>query len=92
MMELKKIHLTNAVLAAGENKAKYFGVIILNETGEYPQREIIINTLENMQDGKYNYYINAYDDNLCLKTNRQIRIGGFTYGNDGNSILEDLNY
>lgn len=36
--------------------------------------EIIINT-ENI-DSKYNYYLDAYDDNMCLKNNKDVHIVG----------------
>ena len=36
--------------------------------------ELIINT-ENIQS-KYEYYLSAYDDNMCLKTNNEVKVVG----------------
>lgn len=36
--------------------------------------ELIINT-DNIES-KYDYYLNAYDDDMCLKTNKEVKVVG----------------
>lgn len=83
-------NLKNAVAGAIENGAEYFGVCVHN--GLNNQTEIIINTVHNMATGKLDYYLNAYNDKLELKTQPKIRITGITYGNSFEDIQKDLAY
>lgn len=89
-MELHLENLKNAVAGAIENGAEYLGVVVYN--GLNDQSEIIINTVHNMATGKLDYYLNAYNDNLELKTQPKIRITGFTYGDSFSDIQKDLGY
>lgn len=54
-----------------ENAAEYVYVVIKNESLE--GHELIINPKVNI-DSKLKYYINAYDENLCLNVNKDIQI------------------
>lgn len=82
-----KQKLTNCFNNAIARKAKYIGVAVVNEN--YPGVEVIINPNENFRD-KLEYYHNAYDDNLELKTYSAIKITAFTYGDDIEKIGTDL--
>lgn len=90
MEELTLKNVEIAVSRAVEVDSKYFGVIIKNEI--INQEELIINTVENMMDGKLDYYKNAYNNNLTLKSQPKIRIAGFTYGKTINEIGVLLSY
>lgn len=83
-------NLKRSVAGAIENGAQYFGVRVYN--GLNDQSEIIINTVHNMTTGKLDYYLNAYNNNLELKTQPKIRITGITYGNSFEDIQKDLGY
>lgn len=87
-LELKNLKIS--VEAAVEANAKYFGVIVVN--GFNNQEELIVNTLDNMQNGKLDYYMNAYNQDLTLKTQPKIRIAGFTYGKTVADVSEQLGY
>jgi hypothetical protein len=66
--------------------AKYIGVKIETEGSSEP--EIIINPQGNF-DAKFDYYMNAYDDELVLisaKGKKDIRITGAAHGN----LFEDI--
>lgn len=68
--------------------ARYIGVSIKTEGSSQP--EIIINPKENF-DTKFDYYMNAYDDDLILisaKGKKEIRITGIAQGN----TFEDIEY
>lgn len=68
--------------------ARYIGVSIKTEGSSQP--EIIINPKENF-DTKFDYYMNAYDDDLILisaKGKKKIRITGIAQGN----TFEDIEY
>ena len=59
-----------------EKKFKLFAVEVrLPNTST---NEIIINRLAGIRD-KLEYYKNAYDENLCLKTNSQVQIVGYDF-------------
>lgn len=66
---------------------KYVGVKIQMKGFEKP--EIIINENENF-DKKFEYYKNAYNKDLTLKTFNGIKIIGFTYGDTFKEIETDL--
>lgn len=73
--------------AAGE---KYIGVKIETEGSSEP--EIIINPQGNF-DAKFDYYMNAYDDELVLisaKGKKVIRITGAAHGNSFEDIQSQL--
>ena len=55
----------------------------------FPNPEVIINSKGNF-DKKLEYYQNAYNDDLTLKSFNGIKIIGFTYGDDFDSIEYDL--
>lgn len=54
-----------------DKKYKYIAVYVKIKQSFYP--EIIINYYDNFVD-KYNYYLNAYDDELKLKACNEISI------------------
>ncbi|HHX60341.1 MAG TPA: hypothetical protein GX707_06340 [Epulopiscium sp.] len=64
----------------GENKAKYM-IIYVSVEGNTP--EIIINTKENFK-AKLNYYTKAYNNDLTLKANSNIKIVKYDF-------VEELN-
>lgn len=86
-MELTKNNLVIAVDRAVEVNAKYFAVAV--DVG-LPTREVIVNSMENIMEGKLEYYTNAYNDNLELKVNPSIKITGFTFGDNFQDIQKDL--
>lgn len=90
MTPLELNNLQIAVDRAVEVDAKYFGVIVVN--GFNNQEELIVNTTENMMDGKLDYYMNAYNNDLTLKTQPKIRIAGFTFGRTVADIANQLDY
>lgn len=68
--------------------ARYIGVRIATEGSSEP--EIIINPEKNF-DSKFDYYMNAYDDDLILisaKGKKEIKITGIAQGN----TFEDIEY
>lgn len=70
--------------------AKYIGVKIETEGSSEP--EIIINPQGNF-DAKFDYYMNAYDDELVLisaKGKKDIRITGAAHGNSFEDIQSQL--
>lgn len=70
--------------------AKYIGVKIETEGSSEP--EIIINPQGNF-DAKFNYYMDAYDDELVLisaKGKKDIRITGAAHGNSFEDIQSQL--
>lgn len=70
--------------------AKYIGAKIETEGSSEP--EIIINPQGNF-DAKFNYYMNAYDDELVLisaKGKKEIRITGAAHGNSFEDIQSQL--
>lgn len=90
MESLKIDNLKLAVNGAVTNNAKYFGVRVYNEANG--QSEIIINTVNNMVNGKLDYYLGAYNEYLQLKHNNHIKIVGFTYANSFEDISKYLAY
>ena len=86
-MQLKISNLEECFKKAIENNSKYIAVKIKtrNSIGE----EIIINPKSNFET-KLDYYKNAYDENLVLKSFNGIQIVGFTYGNSLEDIEKDL--
>lgn len=90
MTNLKLNNLRLAVNGAVTNNASYFGVKVLNEANG--QTELIINTVDNMLNGKLDYYLSAYNENLELKNNNKIKIVSFTFSNLIEDIRKDLSY
>lgn len=90
MTNLKVDNLRLAVNGAVTNNASYFGVKVLNEANG--QTELIINTVDNMLNGKLDYYLSAYNENLELKNNNKIKIVSFTFSNLIEDIRKDLSY
>lgn len=84
-MKLK--NLQECFGAAAKQNKKYVGVKI--QMQGFPKPEIIINENENF-DSKFEYYKNAYNDDLTLKTFNGIKIIGFTYGDSFQEIEQDL--
>lgn len=80
-------NLKNCFQAAELENAKYIGVKI--EMIGFEKPEIIINENINFKK-KMEYYLNAYNTDLTLKTFNGIKIIGFTYGNKFNEIENDL--
>lgn len=86
-MKLKIHNLEECFNKAIENNYKYIAVKIKtrNSIGE----EIIINPKWNFE-AKLDYYKNAYDENLVLRSFDGIQIVGFTYSNSLKDIEKDL--
>lgn len=84
---LNKKMLKNCIVAAKHLNMKFIAVKISFDGCE--KSEIIINDYSNF-DYKLAYYESAYDDNLCLNHNNEIKITGFTYGNSFEEIQKDL--
>jgi hypothetical protein len=77
---MKKIDLQKVFITAKAEDARFIGVKIQTEGNSRP--EIIINPAENF-DAKYDYYMEAYDDDLILisaKGKKDIRITGAAHG------------
>ena len=73
--------------SAKEQGYSYVGVKIKMEGFE--ESEVIINPNANINK-KLEYYKNAYNDDLTLKSFNGIKIIGFTYGDSYDEIEEDL--
>lgn len=85
-MGLSLDNLRNCFVGAKNFKAKYIAVKV-SVNNATP--EIIINNYENF-DEKLAYYEKAYNHDLTLKNNTNIKIIGFTFGNTFSEIEEDL--
>lgn len=77
--------LLNASKTYHVQDAEYLVVII---EGNAPAPEIIVNPKKNFKS-KLEYYEKAYNEDLTLKNNTDIRITGF-YFVDNNRALQDL--
>lgn len=87
-MEIRMEDLVRCFECAKKNGNKYIGVKI--ETKGYKEAEIIINPRANF-DSKLEYYQNAYNEDLTLKSvPHKIRIIGFTFANSYEEIEQDL--
>ena len=73
--------------SAKEQGYPYVGVKIKMEGFE--EAEVIINPIANF-DKKLEYYKNAYNDDLTLKSFNGIKIIGFSYGDTYDEIEMDL--
>ena len=85
---MNKSNLKALFINAKANGARYIGVRIQTEGSSQP--EIIINPRENF-DTKFQYYAEAYDDDLVLisaKGKKDIRITGIAQGN----TFEDIEF
>ena len=86
-MKLTIHNLEKCFYEASVQDKKYVGVKIQMKGFEKP--EIIINENKNF-DKKFEYYKNAYNKDLTLKTFNGIKIIGFTYGDTFKEIETDL--
>ena len=87
-MKLTIDNLERNFYEASIQESKYIGVKI--EMFGFESPEIIINDNSNF-DKKFEYYRQAYNENLTLKNAPdKIRIIGFTYGNSFEEIEKDL--
>lgn len=77
-MFLNKENLITCFEQAKKFNAKYIGVVIETRGNEGP--EVIINPRENFE-AKLEYYKNAYNDDMILKSYDGIRITKIDYGN-----------
>lgn len=68
---MKKFELVNVFISAIEDNYNYIAVYVQVKNSTMP--EIIINGRSNFKS-KLEYYINAYDDDLRLKTCNDIKI------------------
>ena len=69
-----------------ENNMKFVAIEVENsDYKNYKKSEIIINPRENFED-KFEYYLQAYDENLVLKNCSKIRIVDVIFSNN----LEDI--
>lgn len=75
---MNKETLIDCFEQAKKLNAVYIGVLVETRGSEKP--EIIINPRENF-DSKLEYYKNAYNDDMVLKTYDGIRITKIDYGN-----------
>lgn len=79
--------LVSCFNAAKANNSQFIAVVV--RTKDYPEDEVIINRIENV-DAKLEYYIMAYDDDMRLRYNKDIRIIGFTHADSFDEIQADL--
>lgn len=86
-MELTLENLRNVIEGAITYNNNYIGVAI--QMKDMPEREIIINPNDNFED-KLNYYTKAYNEDLTLKANPDIKIVGITFGDSFEEIQDDL--
>lgn len=86
-MNLTMDNLIKCFESAKDKGYTYIAVKV--QTNGFPMSEIIINSKGNF-DKKLEYYKNAYNDDLTLKTYNGVKIIGFTYGDDFDSIEYDL--
>lgn len=86
-MNLTMENLINCFNNAKDKGYTYVGIKV--EMKGFPKPEVIINSKSNF-DKKLEYYQNSYDENLTLKSFNGIKIIGFTYGDDFDSIETDL--
>lgn len=87
---MNKSSLKAVFINAKAAGAKYIGAKIETEGSSEP--EIIINSQGNF-DAKFDYYMNAYDDELVLisaKGKKDIRITGAAHGNSFEDIRSQL--
>jgi hypothetical protein len=87
MQELTISNLEKCFYAASQKGKKYVGVLI--EMPGFKCPEVIINPVENF-DKKFDYYRNAYDENLNHKRAQGIKIIGFTYGDSFSELECDI--
>jgi len=85
MLTMKNLEL--CFETAKEQGFTYIGIKI--HMDGFPLPEIIINPNANF-DKKLEYYKNAYNDDLTLKSFNGIKIIGFSYGDSYEEIEEDL--
>lgn len=85
--ELTIFELTNCFYTASVYSMKY--VVIGVKIPNCPKPEIIIIAKENF-DTKLNYYKNAYNEDLTLKTCDDIKIIGFSYGNNFKDLEDNI--
>lgn len=87
-MKMRIEDLIRCFECAIKNGSKYVGVKI--KTEGYQKEEIIINPRENF-DMKLNYYKQAYNEDLTLKSApHKIRIVSFTFANSYEEVARDL--
>lgn len=84
---LKKSEFVNTFENAIRDGNKYIGVKI--SLINAPEPEIIVNPASNF-DAKLTYYKTAYDDNMRLHHNRDIRILGVATGNTVAAVAKML--
>lgn len=81
-------NLEKCFYEASQQDKNYIGVKI--EMFGFEEEEIIINPNKNF-DKKFDYYKNAYNEDLTLKNAPdKIKIVGFTHGNTLKEIEQDL--
>ena len=86
--ELTLTDLQNVFLRAIETHEEYIGIRIEMPNLELP--EVIINPRKNFKE-KLEYYLSAYDNDLKLKSCKNIKITGFMYGSNYQEIQDCLN-
>lgn len=87
MTQLTLKNLEICFNTAIKENAMFVGVAVV--IGEQKTPEIIINKLENFES-KLAYYKNAYNEDLTLKANQNIKIVGFSHGDVASTIVSDL--
>lgn len=87
MNKLTLKNLENCFESAAKEQVTFVGIAVVANNQEVP--EVILNRTENFES-KLAYYKNAYNDDLTLKANTNIKIVGFTHANTANEIVADL--
>lgn len=86
---LKKKNLEKCFESAKFCDAKFIGVLV--EMNGFEKAELIVNQKENF-DKKLEYYKNAYNDDLVLKSFNGIKIIGFTHSDNLEQLERYLIY
>jgi hypothetical protein len=83
----KKERLNYLFNQAIEHNYDYIGVVV--EMSGFPSEELIVNSRPNFEK-KLEYYNNAYDDDLVLKSFNGIKIVDFTLACDIGELASDF--
>jgi len=87
MKEISMKNLESCFAKAINTGSQFVAVLVRMES--LPQPEIIVNPAENIK-AKLEYYKNAYNDDLTLKSYNRIHISDFAYGNSLDEIKTKL--
>lgn len=76
-------HLSNCFDRALEEESKYIGILV--QVPDLKRPELIINPAINFEK-KLAYYKEAYDEDLVMKRNPDVKIIGFTHADSFDEI------